>query len=136
MTAARARLRALADAAGYGPDALALIADAALPIHTAGERPCDRDVAYVATAVEVLAQAGHPAAVLTALVAHYRARYGEPGWRAQFWQRQLRTACLRYRHPRFYGLSPCDAAPARLAGADDSAGAAHPSVAAPLARAA
>ena len=38
MSPARARLAALAAAAGYGPDTLALIADAALPAHRPGER--------------------------------------------------------------------------------------------------
>jgi hypothetical protein len=117
MTAPRARLAALAAAAGYGPDALSLIADAALPTRpTCGERLGDTDIAHVASAVEVLAQAGHPASALPALVGHYRDRYGERCWREQFWQQQLRTACLRYRHPRFYGLSPCEADPTRLAG--------------------
>jgi hypothetical protein len=115
MSAARARLAALATAAGYGPDALALIADAALPEHRLGERLDETSVAHVASAVEVLAQAGHPAAVLGDIVAHYRDRYGELCWREQFWQRQLRTAALRFSHPRFYGLSPCEADLARLA---------------------
>jgi hypothetical protein len=133
MTSARARLAALAAAAGYGPDALALIADAALPSHRPGERLNDAAVAHIATAVEVLAQCGHRASVLPDIVAHYRGRYGELGWRAQFWQRQLRTATLRYRHPRFYGLSPCEADPARLV-ADGDARAERPP--APLAHAA
>jgi hypothetical protein len=136
MTGARARLAALAAAAGYGADALGLIADAALPTRPArGERLGDTDIANIATAVQVLAQAGHPANALPALVAHYRDRYGERCWREQFWQRQLRTASLRYRHPRFYGLSPCEADPARLAGADQSPRALNPRPAAPLARA-
>ena len=63
----------------------------------------------------MLAQAGYPAGALPDVIAHYRERYGETCWREQFWQRQLRTAALRYREPRFYGLSPCEADPARLA---------------------
>ncbi len=62
MTAARTRLRGLANAAGYGPEALALIADAALPGRLGGERLADRDIVHIATAVEVLAQAATPAA--------------------------------------------------------------------------
>jgi hypothetical protein len=96
MSAARARLAALAAAAGYGPDALALIADAALPGHRPGERLDETAVAHVASAVEVLTQAGH-AAVLGDIVAHYRDRYSQLCWREPFWQRQLRTAALRYR---------------------------------------
>jgi hypothetical protein len=115
MSPARERLAALAAAAGYGPDALTLIADAALPAHRPGERLKDTHIAHIASAVEVLAQCGHPAQVLADIVAHYRDRYGEPCWREQFWQRQLRTAALRYREPRFYGLSPSEADPARLA---------------------
>ena len=64
----------------------------------------------------MLAQAGLPAHGLADVIAHYRDRYGEACWREQFWQRQLRTAAHRYQHPRFYGLSPCDADPAALAG--------------------
>jgi hypothetical protein len=115
MSAARARIAALAAAAGYGPDTLGVIADAALPAHRPGERLDDAHVAHVATAVEVLAQASLPARGLADVIAHYRDRYGEYCWREQFWQRQLRTAALRYREPRFYGLSPCEADPARLA---------------------
>jgi hypothetical protein len=113
MTSARARLAALATAAGYGPETLQLIADATLPSH--GPRLPAAEIAHVATAVEVLAQAGLPADGLPDVIASYRARYGEACWREQFWRRQLRIAALRYREPRFYGLSPCEADPARLA---------------------
>ena len=118
MSAGRERLAALATAAGYGPDALSLIADAALPLRRPGERLDDVSVAHVCTAVEVLAQCGYRAEVLGDIVAHYRDRYGERCWREQFWQRQLRTAALRYTNPRFYGLSPCEADPSRLACAE------------------
>ena len=66
MSAARGRLAALAAAAGYGPDTLALIAEAALPGHRPGERLDDAPVAHIRTAVEVLAQAGYPADALGA----------------------------------------------------------------------
>ena len=118
MSSARQRLVALAAAAGYGPDTLSLIADAALPAHPPGERLDDTNLAHLASAVEVLAQAGYPAHALAEVVASYRARYGESGWRGPFWSRQLRAAALRYRQPRFYGLSPCEADPARLAATD------------------
>jgi len=133
MSAAHARLAALAAAAGYGPDTLGVIADAALPSHRPGERLDDQRVAHIATAIEVLAQAGHPAAALPDLITHYRDRYGEPCWREHFWHAQLRIAAARYRHPRVYGLSPCEADPARLADPATAEGAA---VRAPLARAA
>jgi hypothetical protein len=124
MSPARQRLAALAAAAGYGPDALALIADAALPAHRPGERLPEEQIAHVASAVEVLAQCGHPSEALADIAGHYRDRYGEPCWREPFWRGQLRIAALRYREPRFYGLSPCEADPARLA--------AHGGVLAPL----
>ncbi|HEY6887714.1 MAG TPA: hypothetical protein VI300_08045, partial [Solirubrobacter sp.] len=92
MNPARERLAALAAAAGYGPDALALIADAALPLYRPGKRLDAMHVAHIASAVEVLAQAGHPAHVLPDLVAHYRDRHGEPCWREAFWSAQLRIA--------------------------------------------
>jgi hypothetical protein len=115
MSPARDRLAALAAAAGYGPDALALIADAALPAYWPGERLDDVGLAQVATAVAVLAQCGYPAAALSDLVDSYRARYHGRRWREHFWRAQLRIAALRFNHPRFYGLSACEADPARLA---------------------
>ena len=81
----------------------------------------------------MLAQCGHPADALPDLVGSYRDRYGDGCWREHFWRAQLRIAALRYRHPRFYGLSPCEADPARLAARDRAARRAS---AAPLARAA
>ena len=45
MSPARARLSALAAAAGYGPDTLMLIAEAALPAHRPGDRLDDAQVA-------------------------------------------------------------------------------------------
>jgi hypothetical protein len=115
MTATRTRLATLAAAAGYGPDALALIADAALPWHRPGDRLDDSGLAQVASAVEVLAQCGYRADVLPELVDSYRLRYRGRCWREPFWRAQLRIAAVRFNHPRFYGLSPCEADPARLA---------------------
>jgi hypothetical protein len=134
MTPVRSRLAALAAAAGYGPDELSLIADAALPPYQPGERLDDSGLATVASAVDVLAQCGYRADALAELVAHYRARYHDGHWREHFWRAQLRTASLRYQHPRFYGLSPCEADPARLAAHGQPAGDEPPS--APLAHAA
>jgi hypothetical protein len=137
VSPARERLAALATAAGYGTDALSMIADAALPRHIAGERLGETAIAHVASAVEVLAQCGYSADALTHIIAHYRDRYGERRWREFFWQRQLRTAALRFNHPRFYGLSPSETDPARLAGGGpDPADPAHALPAASPARAA
>jgi hypothetical protein len=132
MSPARTRLAALAAAAGYGPETLLLIAEAALPAHRPGERLDDTLLAHVASAVEVLAQCGYCAAAITDLVGSYRLRHRDGRWRERFWRAQLRIAALRFRHPRFYGLSPCEADPARLAA--DSAQPAPP--VAPLTRAA
>jgi hypothetical protein len=122
MTPARARLGALTAAAGYGPDALLLIADAALPGHRPGDRLHEPLVAHIATAVEVLAQCGYAADVLPDLIDSYRLRYRDGHWREHFWRAQLRIAALRFNHPRFYGLSPCEADPSRLAALKHSSG--------------
>ncbi len=115
MSPARTRLAALAAAAGYGPDTLLLIAEAALPNQRPGERLDDSGLAHVAAAVEVLAQCGHCAEAISDLVGSYRLRHRDGRWRAHFWRAQLRIAALRFNHPRFYGLSPYEADPARLA---------------------
>lgn len=115
MTSPRARLNALAAAAGYGPETLTLIADAALPAHHSGHRLDDTRIGHVATAVEVLAQCGYSAEDLPEIIDSYRLRYRDGRWREHFWRNQLRAATLRFNHPRFYGLSPCEADPARLA---------------------
>src|SRR3954467_3549133 len=115
MSPARPRLAALAAAAGYGPDTLLLIAEAALPRQRPGERLDDSGLAQVATAVEVLAQCGYCAEAISDLVGSYRQRHRDGRWREHFWRAQLRIAALRFNHPRFYGLSPCEADPDRLA---------------------
>jgi hypothetical protein len=103
---ARERLAAQAAAADYPPAALTLIAEAALPGYQPGDKLDGAAIDQVRTAVEILAQAGHPADALPGIIAHYRDRYGERCWREQFWQRQLRTARLRFNHPALYGSSP------------------------------
>src|SRR3954463_8253475 len=115
MSATRARLATLAAAAGYGPDTLLLIAEAALPRQQPGERLDDAGLAQVTSAVEVLAQCGHSAEAISDLVGSYRQRHRDGSWREHFWRAQLRIAAVRFNHPRFYGLSPCEANPARLA---------------------
>jgi hypothetical protein len=111
---ARSRLAAQAAAAGYPPDLLALIAHATLPAHRDGEQLEDTQIEQVTAAVEVLAQAGYRAETLAQHIADYRRRHGEH-WRHRLWSRALRLACLRYRHPDAYGLSPCETDPDRLA---------------------
>ena len=111
---ARSRLAAQAAAAGYPPDLLALIANAALPAYQPGQQLEDAQIDQVTDAVEVLAQAGHTGANLPGLLADYQRRYGDD-WRQRFWPRALRIANVRYRHPNRYGLSPCETDPDRLA---------------------
>ena len=115
MSPARARLSALAAAAGYGRETLELIVDAALPAHTPGARLNDTLIGHVTSAVEVLAQCGYTADELELIIDSYRLRYRDGRWRERFWRNQLRAATLRFNEPRFYGLSPCESDPARLA---------------------
>ena len=111
---ARSRLAAQAAAAGYPSDLLALIAHATLPAHRDGEQLEDTQIEQITAAVEVLAQAGYRAETLAEQIADHRRRHGED-WRHRLWSRALRLACLRYRHPDAYGLSPCETDPDRLA---------------------
>ncbi|HUK12542.1 MAG TPA: hypothetical protein VLW17_04500 [Thermoanaerobaculaceae bacterium] len=113
-TDARSRLAAQAAAAGYPSDLLALIAHATLPAHRDGEQLEDTQIEQITAAVEVLAQAGYRAETLAEQIADHRRRHGED-WRHRLWSRALRLACLRYRHPDAYGLSPCETDPDRLA---------------------
>jgi hypothetical protein len=113
-TDARSRLAAQAAAAGYPPGLLALIAHATLPAHRDGEQLEDTQIEQVTAAVELLAQAGYRAETLAEQIAGYRRRHGED-WRHRLWSRALRVACLRYRDPDAYGLSPCESDPDRLA---------------------
>jgi len=105
VSAPRERLAALAAAAGYEPDVLALIAQATFRAYRTGQRLTDPQVNQITIAVEVLAQAGARADTLPGIVAHYQRRYG-PYWRDWFWSQQLRTANLRHQHPERYDHSP------------------------------
>jgi hypothetical protein len=105
----RARLAALAAAAGYPTATLDLIVEATLPRHPAGERLRDAQLEQVTSAVEVLAQAGRSAASIEVLTAEYRRADGER-WRERFWERAVRTAAVRHSHPELYGRSPCEPA--------------------------
>ncbi len=104
---ARQRLARTGRLARYQADTLKLVAQATLPRHTAGERLDDHGLAQLVGAVEVLAQAGHTAERLPALIADYKQRHRER-WREAFWARTLRIAAIRYRHPERYGRSPCE----------------------------
>jgi hypothetical protein len=108
----RERLTRLAYAAGYGPDTLLSIAEAAIPAFQGGLLG-DAHIHTMCDAVEVLAQAGCQDSEIGAMVAGYR-RLGA-AWRDAFWAQQVRTATLRFNHPAIYGLSPCETDPSRLA---------------------
>ena len=114
MSTPRTRLAAQATAAGYPPALLADIAAAALTSYERGQRLTDTQVGQVADAVEVLAQAGYDPDQVTVVLADYRQQHGDQ-WRHRFWERTLALAAVRYRHPEFYGLSPCETDPDRLA---------------------
>jgi len=138
MTAARERLRRLAYTAGYGPDTLLSIAEAAIPTFQGGHLD-DPHIQTMCDAVEVLAQAGCQDSEIGAMIAGYR-RLGAT-WRDAFWDRQVRTACLRFNNPAIYGLSPCESDPSRLAAhsgplAEAAITLLPPTAAAPLAAAA
>ena len=136
MTATRTRLATLAAAAGHGPDTLLLIAEATLPRRRPGERLDDGALAQVTSAVEVLAQCGYSEEQVSDLVGSYRQRHRDGRWREHFWRAQLRIAALRFNHPRFYGLSPCEADPARLAAHAETPAVGDERAPAPLAQAA
>jgi hypothetical protein len=114
MTSTRERFTALAATAGYPDSALALLAEATLPRHTAGEPLDESERAQLADAIEVLAKAGRTADTLAALIAEYQHRHG-PEWGERFWAHTLKTASLRQAHPEHDGLPPCETDPATLA---------------------
>jgi hypothetical protein len=91
---ARQRLARAARRAGYRADTLTLIAEATLPRHVAGERLDDHGLAHVASAIEILIEAGHSAERLAALSAACRKHHGE-GWREEFWRATLAAAAAR-----------------------------------------
>jgi hypothetical protein len=91
---ARARLAALAAAAEYPPATLTLIAEATLPRYRAGEPLDHTALGHVASAVEVLTEAGIGAAALPQLVQRHQRAAGAR-WRDSFWAHALRTASAR-----------------------------------------
>ena len=89
-----APLAALATAAEYPPATLSLIAEATLARYHAGEPLDDTALGHVASAVEVLIEAGISAARLPQLVQRYQRADGAR-WRDSFWAHALRTASAR-----------------------------------------
>jgi hypothetical protein len=87
----RARLAAAATAAGYPAATLTLIAEAALPRYHAGEQLDDSALQHVASAAELLAEAGISAAALPQLVEQHQ-RADADGWRERFWSHPLHSA--------------------------------------------
>lgn len=88
----RERLRRLALAAGYGRDALAAIADAALHMrHPApGEPMPDPLMREICNAVEVLTEANRTEAQVLTRIAGFRDAGGE--WRYAFWGAEMKAA--------------------------------------------
>ena len=129
MSPNRARLAALAAAAGYPNALLVDIALATLPHYQHGQALGDADVELVALAVEVLAQAGHNAETASALIARHRPASPDTTgrWRDRLWAEALTVANHRYAHPDQYGLSPCEHDADRLARHPAPTRGAHPS---------
>jgi hypothetical protein len=88
----RERLRRLALAAGYGRDALAAIADAALHTrHPApGEPMPDPLMREICNAVETLTQARRTEAQVLTRIAGFRDAGGD--WRYAFWRAEMKAA--------------------------------------------
>jgi hypothetical protein len=114
MGAAHDTLAWQARQTGYPPGLLAQIADAVIGEERPVEQLTDQQAAIVSDAVDTLAQAGWLADTLPDGLAHYRQQFAE-NWRERFWPRVLRTACLRFDNAPFYGLSPIETDPVRLA---------------------
>ena len=95
MTAAtpRARLAAVAAAAGYPGTLLTRIAHATLPAYRPGDTLTDTQIEHVAVAVDTLLEAGHDADAVRALMGRYRD--STPDWRNALWRDVLRVANQR-----------------------------------------
>jgi hypothetical protein len=94
VSAARTRLAALAAAAGYPADLLCQIAVATLPAYTPGDTLGDAGVDHVASAVELLAEAGHDAHRARELIARHQL-HGATRWRDALWREVLGAAVER-----------------------------------------
>ena len=114
MSTARSRLAAHAAAAGYPPDLLTQIADAALPGYAPGSQLTDLQVVQFTDAVQVIAQAGYDHQQLLDVLDSHQTQHRDRR-RSWFWKSTLTIAAVRYRHPDLYGLSPCETDPERLA---------------------
>lgn len=109
----RERLERAAVLAGYGPQALFAIAEAALPNYRAPAPLGEEHFKQVLDCVEVIAQAGLHEAEIPALVGQFQA--SGPAWQGDFWTQVVRVASMRFNRPDLYGLSPCEDDPGRLA---------------------
>ena len=94
MSTARTRLAARAAAAGYPADLLTEIAHATIPAYTPGDTLSDARVEQVASAVEVLAEAGHDAHRARELIARHQ-QSGAERWREALWREALHAADQR-----------------------------------------
>ena len=101
---ARERLSAMANAAGYSPLVLAMLADAVMPDFRIGQALERARLQQVSCAVEVAAQAGLSDADVRELVPAFQRRAGD--WRTSLWRILLARANRRFNDPRRFGVSP------------------------------
>jgi hypothetical protein len=87
------RLQQLADAAGYGPEALGLLAEVTLPRHR-GEELTEAERGHLAEAVEVAFLAPLDETELFAAI--QRHRDSAEDWRTAFWRETLDAANASY----------------------------------------
>ena len=93
MSLARARLAAVAAAAGYPGPLLTQIAHATFPAYRPGDTLSDTQIEHVAVAVDTLREAGHDADAVRVLMGRYRD--STPDWRNALWAEALRLANAR-----------------------------------------
>ena len=102
VSLARARLAAVAAAAGYPGTLLTQIAHATLPAYRPGDTLSDAQIEQLTLAVEVLTESGHDADATTTLIARHRQAGGER-WRDALWAEALRAANARCAPPASAG---------------------------------
>ena len=94
MSLARARLAAVAAAAGYPGTLLTQIAHATLPAYRPGDTLSAAQIEHVAVAVDTLLEAGHDADSAGELIARHQQAAGAR-WREALWADVLRAANAR-----------------------------------------
>jgi hypothetical protein len=113
----RARLAALKTQAGYSRALLLEIANAALPAYRPGETLDDIQLERLASAVEVLQEAGYDDATARQLIARHRDHDPDGAWRTGFWGEALHAASQRDTRTEHPAAAPADSGRAtRLAG--------------------